>query len=105
MYGLTGIGFGAAADMPGIPAIATTPGPAVPGKKEAGPILPAVIIGIAATGDSGNGSGHLAWSDHRASAQITCLPKGISDNSISLRCCRAKGMPMIVMKSSAANTR
>src|ERR1700744_6221600 len=35
----------------------------------------------------------------------TCRPNGISDNSISFRCCRANGMPMIVIHNNAAKTR
>src|SRR4030095_2068876 len=37
--------------------------------------------------------------------QMTCLPKGISDNSTSFRCCLAKGIPIMVMKRISANTR
>ena len=64
MYGLTEIGFGAAEDIPGITAIGTTPGPAGPGKKEAGPILPAVIIGMAVAGGR-NISNHLLAERHQ----------------------------------------
>jgi hypothetical protein len=64
MYGLTGIGFGEAEDIPGTRAVGTIPGPAAPGKKGAGPILPVVIIGMAVAGDR-TPSNHLLAKRHQ----------------------------------------
>lgn len=49
-----------------------------------------------------SGAGIISWPNVN---HTIAFPKGMSESSMSLRCCRAKGMPMMVMARSAAKTR
>src|SRR5580692_10520209 len=69
----------------------------IPMPKAAGRILPAAITGTEVTG--------IDPPDRGSDLQITCRPNGISESSTSLRCCRAKGIPMMVIERRKANTR
>ena len=92
--------------MYGMKAIGIIPGPAGPGYAGAG--NPAAVDTGGSAGIGGKCRPAVAGGIDRLRlfyVYITCLPKGIRDNSTSLRCCLANGIPMIVIPRSTANTR